>query len=69
MIPIPQPPCPKCRSKTMLTRIAPGVTGFDFRTFECPVCEYVHKILVALVDPMQSDETSGWLQGELRAPT
>jgi hypothetical protein len=65
-----RPPCPKCQTETMLARITPGPSGYDFRTFECPLCDDVHKILVALVDdPMISVETSGWLQGELRAPT
>jgi hypothetical protein len=53
----------------MLTRISFDVPGFDFRTFECSACGHVHKTLVTLVDPMKSDETRGWLQGELRAPT
>jgi hypothetical protein len=66
---IPRPPCPKCQTETMLARITPGPSGYDFRTFECPLCNHVHKILVALVDPMISVETSGWLHGELRAPT
>jgi hypothetical protein len=69
MIHIPRPPCPKCQTETMLARITPGPSGYDFRTFECPLCDYVHEILVTLVDPMISVETSGWLQGELRAPT
>jgi hypothetical protein len=47
----------------------PGPSGYDFHAFECPLCDYVHEILVTLVDPMISVETSGWLQGELRAPT
>jgi hypothetical protein len=52
----------------MLTRISSAVSGFDFRTFECPACDYVHKTLVAVVDPMKSVETSGWLRGQLQAP-
>jgi hypothetical protein len=55
--------------KASCSSITPGPSGYDFRTFECPVCDYVHKIFVALVDPMMSVETNGWLQGELRAPT
>jgi hypothetical protein len=66
---IPQPPCPKCRSDMMLTRIGFGVSGFDLCTFECSVCEHVHQKLVALADPMKSEKTGRWLQGELRAPT
>jgi hypothetical protein len=53
----------------MLTRISFGVSGFDLRTFECSVCDHVHQKLVALVDPMKSEKTDRWLQGELRAPT
>ena len=53
----------------MLTRISFGVSGFDLRTFECSVCDQVHQKLVALVDPMKSEKTDRWLQGELRAPT
>jgi hypothetical protein len=66
---IPRPPCQKCQTETMLAHITPGPSGYDFRTFECPLCDDVHKILVTLVDdPMISVEASGWLQGELRAP-
>jgi hypothetical protein len=53
----------------MLARITPGSAGFDIRTFECPACEEVHQRVVALGDPMKSPETTGWLRGELRAPT
>jgi hypothetical protein len=53
----------------MLARITPGSFGFDIRTFECPACEEVHQRVVALGDPMKSPETTGWLGGELRAPT
>ena len=51
----------------MLTRISFDVSGYEFRTFECQ-CKHVHKMLVALADPMKSDQMRGWLQGELRAP-
>jgi hypothetical protein len=63
----PRLPCPECRSELALTRISFGVSGFELRTFECPVCDHVYKTLVALVDPMKSAETRGWLHG-LRAP-
>jgi hypothetical protein len=69
MITVHRPPCPKCQTTTMLARIAPGPSGFDMRTFECPACEHVHQRAVELVDPMQSQETLSWFQGELRAPT
>jgi hypothetical protein len=66
---ISRPPCPKCKTMTMLARITPGSAGFDIRTFECPACNRVHQRVVARVDPMKSTITAGWLQGELRAPT
>jgi hypothetical protein len=51
----------------MLARITPGSSGFDIRTFECPVCDSLHQMVVELIDPMKSLETGGWLLG-LRAP-
>jgi hypothetical protein len=53
----------------MLARITPGSAGFDIGTFECPACDHVLQRVVALVDPMKSRKTAGWLRGELRAPT
>jgi hypothetical protein len=63
-----RPPCPKCKTTTMLALIAPGPSGFDIRTFECPACDTVQQQVVELVDPMKSNETAGWLLG-LQAPT
>jgi hypothetical protein len=68
MTSVPRPPCPKCQTKMLLTRISSGVSGFDLETFECPACKHLHKALVAFVDPMTSAETSGWLQGQLQTP-
>jgi hypothetical protein len=51
----------------MLARITPGPNGFDIRTFECPVCDHVHQMVVEL-DPMKSPRTNGWLHGQLQAP-
>jgi hypothetical protein len=64
-----RPLCPACQTRTMLARITPGPSGFDIRTFECPACELVHRVVVEIFDPMKSLETGGWLRGELRAPT
>jgi hypothetical protein len=64
-----RPPCPKCNATTMLARIAPGLTGFHIRTFECPACDEVHQHVVAKIDPMTSREAAGGLWGELRSPT
>jgi len=53
----------------MLARISPGPSGVDIRTFECPACNNLHQLVVAIVDPMKSRETAAWLGGGLRAPT
>jgi hypothetical protein len=49
-----------------LARIAPGPKGFDVRTFECPKCEYVHIMTVA-IDPMKSN-AKRWLAADLNPP-
>ncbi len=64
-----RPPCPKCGTTTMLARITPGPAGFDIRTYDCPACDHVHQLVAAYVDPMKSRAVSGWLRGELQAPT
>jgi hypothetical protein len=70
MTQLPRPACPKCQTDMMMqTRICFAVSGFELRTFECSACECVHKMLVALVDPMKSDQGRAGLQGELRALT
>jgi len=50
----------------MLARIEPGPSvGCDLRTFECPKCEHVFKIVAG--DPMKSD-SMGWINAGLRPP-
>jgi hypothetical protein len=49
----------------MLARIAPGPDHGDLRTFECPKCNYVHKVVVE--DPLKSAGT-GWTNSELNPP-
>jgi hypothetical protein len=49
----------------MLARIELGPNGSDLRTFECPKCEHVQKMLVK--DLLQSANT-GWTEGGLRSP-
>jgi hypothetical protein len=66
LLPIDRPRCPKCPGRMMLARIEPGRADSDLRTFECPKCEHVQRVLV---DPIKSVETRGWLQGQLQAPT
>jgi hypothetical protein len=50
----------------MLARIEPGPNGSDLLTFECPKCEYVHKVMIES-DPIKSD-SAGWQHGELNPP-
>lgn len=61
------PPCPYCKTTTMLPQITPGGFGLSIRTLECPACDYVGS--VELADPMKSPLTNGWLNGQLQAPT
>src|SRR5580692_8644774 len=63
-----KPPCPKCKATISLARITPGRSGFDIRTFECRACHHIYQRVVALADPIESTQTAGWLQGELRTP-
>jgi hypothetical protein len=51
----------------MLAQIARGPGGADLRTFECPKCEHVQKMLVE--DPLQSEKTGWTAEGGLRPPT
>jgi hypothetical protein len=34
----PPPPCTKCNSRMILTRIEPAEPGYDLRTFQCSAC-------------------------------
>jgi hypothetical protein len=45
LIPIERPRCPKCQGRMMLARIEPGPAHSDLRTFECPKCQHIHKVL------------------------
>jgi hypothetical protein len=44
----------------MLARIAPGPNGSHVRTFECPKCEQVQKMLV---DYRSKSANKGWTAG------
>ena len=65
LIPIERPRCPACQGRMMLARIEPSPGGADLRTFECPKCEHVQKMLVE--DPMKSGK-AGWINSALQAP-
>jgi hypothetical protein len=51
----------------MLERVSSGPIGFEQRLFECPKCDHV-EIRVITSDPINAKAT-GWLAGELTAPT
>jgi hypothetical protein len=65
LLPIERPRCPNCQGRMMLARIEPGPNHSDLRTFECPTCRHMHKMLVE--DPLKS-ANSGWMAGGLKAP-
>jgi hypothetical protein len=58
--------CPNCRTRMTLAHISPGPTGFELRTFDCPKCNHVEKIVIAS-DPMKSGDV-GWLVGDVQSP-
>ena len=65
LLPFERPRCSKCQGRMMLAQIEQGPGGADLRTFECPKCEHVQKVLVE--DPLKSANT-GWTAGGLRPP-
>lgn len=54
---IERPRCACCGTRMVLLRIAPGPSGFDYRTFECSKCDSLDTRMV-LQDPMKSDAVS-----------
>jgi hypothetical protein len=60
--------CSKCHSEMSLGGIQEGPLGYDLRTFECHRCSHQLKTAVKLGDPLQSEATMDWLQGQLIAP-
>jgi hypothetical protein len=65
---IERPWCPNCRrNRMLLSKLAQGPAGFDYRSFECHKCGRVETTVV-VSDPMTSDAL-GWLAGDLKPPT
>jgi hypothetical protein len=62
---IERPLCRRCQARMMLARIEPGPAGSVLRTFECPTCERVQKVLAE--DSIES-RMVGWLNSGLRPP-
>src|SRR6267143_6618145 len=65
---IERPACPKCKAPMMLVSIELARPGVDLHTFECAICNRVHKTLAAYEDPMKSKGLGRWLQGDLHSP-
>jgi len=65
---IERPRCPSCnQSRMLLSKLEPGPSGYDCRTFECQKCGRVQTAL-ASSDPMASSR--GWVAAsELKPPT
>jgi hypothetical protein len=53
------------QGRLMLARIEPGPDHSDLRTFECPKCNHVHKLMVE--DPLKSNKAA-WTNSDLDPP-
>jgi len=66
LIPIERPRWRRCQGRMVLVRIEAGPAGSVLRTFECPKCEHVQKVLAE--EPIKS-RMVGWLNSsELKPP-
>ena len=65
LLSVDRPRCPKCPGRMLLARIEPGPAHSGLRTFECPKCEHVQRVLVE--DPMKSAK-AGWQDSWLYPP-
>jgi hypothetical protein len=65
LIPIEGPRCRRCRARMTLALVKPGPAGSVLRTFECPGCERVQKVLAE--QPIKS-HMGGWLNSGPRPP-
>jgi hypothetical protein len=64
---IERPRCPSCnQNRMLLSKLEPGPSGSDSRTFECQKCGRVQTTLESS-DPMASGR--GWITSELKPPT
>ncbi len=52
---IERPPCIKCGTQMLLTRIEPDKPDHDRRTFECPECAYQESIVVKYQQVAEAD--------------
>jgi hypothetical protein len=65
LIPIEGPRCRRCQARMTLARVEPGPAGSVLRTFGCPKCERVQKVLAE--EPIKS-HMANWLNSGLRPP-
>jgi len=65
LLPIDRPRCPKCQGRMLLAGIGLGPAHSNQRTFECPKCAHVQRVLVE--DPMKSAK-AGWQDSGLYPP-
>ena len=50
-----RPRCPACvQARMLLSKIEPGPSGFDRRTFKCRKCGHVHMMVISS-DPIKSE--------------
>ena len=52
-----------------LAHVTRDLGDYSVNTLECSKCSRVYKKVVKFGDPMKSAETTGWLNGQLVAPT
>jgi transposase-like protein len=64
--PAERPSCPKCKCRMMLARIERGRNDSNLRSFECPECKQVKRVLVD--DPTKSTK-EGWRDTWLNMPS
>jgi transposase-like protein len=57
--------CPKCQSRSQMTRSSPGPKGHVVRAFQCPTCAFVHTDAVPS-DPMKAADN--WVNSSLKPP-
>ena len=64
---ITRPRCLRCQAPAFVQSRTAGRPGFEHWTLRCPKCGSIQQAQV-IADPMKSEST-GWLSGDLHAPT
>ncbi len=63
----PPPRCPRCQARMAVQHAVPARSGFEHWTPRCTKCGHVLEAQV-LVDPIKSDDATGWFEGGLTPP-